>query len=64
MRIIEGILFEPVGCLAEFPSEPFSEIAASRNAVHLRIFLTVAAVYDRRQCWVLISRRYSGFPLK
>jgi len=28
MQLIEGILFEPVGCLAEFPSEPFHEIAA------------------------------------
>src|ERR1700752_5111628 len=28
MRVIEGILFEPVGCLAEFPPEPFVEIAA------------------------------------
>jgi phosphoglycolate phosphatase-like HAD superfamily hydrolase len=27
MRRIEGILFEPVGCLAEFPAEPFHEIA-------------------------------------
>jgi beta-phosphoglucomutase-like phosphatase (HAD superfamily) len=27
MQIIEGILFEPVGCLAEFPAEPFHEIA-------------------------------------
>jgi phosphoglycolate phosphatase-like HAD superfamily hydrolase len=27
MQIIEAILFEPVGCLAEFPSEPFHEIA-------------------------------------
>src|SRR5579862_2053750 len=27
MQIIEGVLFEPVGCLAEFPSEPFHEIA-------------------------------------
>jgi phosphoglycolate phosphatase-like HAD superfamily hydrolase len=27
MQVIEGILFEPVGCLAEFPSEPFHEIA-------------------------------------
>jgi beta-phosphoglucomutase-like phosphatase (HAD superfamily) len=26
MRVIEGILFEPVGCLAEFPAEPFHEI--------------------------------------
>ena len=26
MRPIEGILFEPVGCLAEFPAEPFHEI--------------------------------------
>ena len=28
MRAIEAILFEPVGCLAEFPAEPFLEIAA------------------------------------
>ena len=28
MQTIEGILFEPVGCLAEFPAEPFDEIAA------------------------------------
>src|SRR5260370_7110557 len=28
MQAIEGILFEPVGCLAEFPSEQFLEIAA------------------------------------
>jgi beta-phosphoglucomutase-like phosphatase (HAD superfamily) len=28
MLPIEGILFEPVGCLAEFPPEPFLEIAA------------------------------------
>src|ERR1700680_4975550 len=27
MQSIEGILFEPVGCLAEFPSEQFLEIA-------------------------------------
>jgi beta-phosphoglucomutase-like phosphatase (HAD superfamily) len=28
MHIIEGVLFEPVGCLAEFSPEPFHEIAA------------------------------------
>jgi beta-phosphoglucomutase-like phosphatase (HAD superfamily) len=28
MKTIRGILFEPVGCLAEFPPEPFLEIAA------------------------------------
>ena len=28
MQPIKGILFEPVGCLAEFPAEPFLEIAA------------------------------------
>ena len=27
MQAIEGILFEPVGCLAEFPSDPFLEAA-------------------------------------
>ena len=28
MQIIEAILLEPVGCLAEFPAQPFNEIAA------------------------------------
>ena len=28
MQVIEAVLFEPVGCLAEFPAEPFNEIAA------------------------------------
>lgn len=28
MQVIEAILFEPVGCLAEFPAPPFNEIAA------------------------------------
>ena len=28
MQPIEGILFEPVGCLAEFPADPFLEIAS------------------------------------
>lgn len=28
MRRIDCVLFEPVGCLAEFPPEPFQEIAA------------------------------------
>jgi|SRR5579871_2102324 len=28
METIEAILFEPVGCLADFPPEPFNEIAA------------------------------------
>ena len=28
MQPIKGILFEPVGCLAEFPPEPFLEITA------------------------------------
>jgi FMN phosphatase YigB (HAD superfamily) len=27
MQAIEGVFFEPVGCLAEFPPEPFHEIA-------------------------------------
>jgi len=27
MNIIDGILFEPVGCLAEFPSDEFDQIA-------------------------------------
>ena len=29
MRVIKAVLFEPVGCLAEFPAEEFNEIARS-----------------------------------
>jgi phosphoglycolate phosphatase-like HAD superfamily hydrolase len=29
MRVINAVLFEPVGCLAEFPAEEFTEIARS-----------------------------------
>jgi phosphoglycolate phosphatase-like HAD superfamily hydrolase len=29
MQIIKAVLFEPVGCLAEFPAEEFNEIATS-----------------------------------
>jgi phosphoglycolate phosphatase-like HAD superfamily hydrolase len=29
MRTIKAVLVEPVGCLAEFPGEPFNEIAGS-----------------------------------
>jgi len=29
MRTIKAVVFEPVGCLAEFPAEEFNEIAAS-----------------------------------
>lgn len=56
MECIEGILFEPVGCLAEFPSEPFHEIAvrffdrkgkasasASRSYWHLLNLMGAAA---------------------
>jgi beta-phosphoglucomutase-like phosphatase (HAD superfamily) len=28
LRVIKAVLFEPVGCLAEFPAGPFNEIAA------------------------------------
>ncbi|HTA47295.1 MAG TPA: HAD hydrolase-like protein [Bryobacteraceae bacterium] len=28
MQPVKAVLFEPVGCLAEFPAEPFNEIAA------------------------------------
>ena len=28
MQIIQAILLEPVGCLAEFPAQPFNDIAA------------------------------------
>ena len=28
MQVIRGVFFEPVGCLADFPADPFLEIAA------------------------------------
>jgi beta-phosphoglucomutase-like phosphatase (HAD superfamily) len=57
----ETILFEPVGCLAEFPVEPFQEIAArffhrkrqpsksaSRSYWHLLNLMEAAALADAR----------------
>jgi phosphoglycolate phosphatase-like HAD superfamily hydrolase len=37
MQIIDAVLFEPVGCLAEFPAREFDEIAArlfQKTAIH------------------------------
>jgi phosphoglycolate phosphatase-like HAD superfamily hydrolase len=62
MQPIEGILFEPVGCLAEFPAQPFLEIAsrvfqrrkkpsesASRSYWHLLNLMEAAGPeYDSR----------------
>jgi len=34
MQPIEGVLIEPVGCLAEFPAQPFLDIAARLSGRH------------------------------
>ncbi len=59
MQPVEAILFEPVGCLAEFPAEPFNEIAArlfgrkrkpsrsaSRSYWHLLNLMEAAGTFD------------------
>ena len=61
MQVIQGILLEPVGCLAEFPSEPFHEIAvrlfgrkgkasksASRSYWHLLNLMEAAPPLDEQ----------------
>jgi phosphoglycolate phosphatase-like HAD superfamily hydrolase len=47
---IEGILFEPVGCLAEFPAEPFLEAA-----VHLFGGRKRASKSGSRSYWHLLN---------
>jgi phosphoglycolate phosphatase-like HAD superfamily hydrolase len=50
MQIIEALLLEPVGCLAEFPSAPFHEIA-----VHLFGRKRKASSSGSRTYWHLLN---------
>jgi phosphoglycolate phosphatase-like HAD superfamily hydrolase len=50
MQSIEGVLFEPVGCLAEFPSEPFLELA-----VHLFGRKKKTSQSGSRSYWYLLN---------
>jgi beta-phosphoglucomutase-like phosphatase (HAD superfamily) len=50
MQTIKGILFEPVGCLAEFPSEPFLEIAARLSGRRKK-----ASTSGSRSYWHLLN---------
>jgi FMN phosphatase YigB (HAD superfamily) len=65
---IEGILFEPVGCLAEFPAEPFQEIAAqlfdrskkpstsgSRSYWHLLNLIEAAGMTLNKDQWAMVE---------
>ena len=45
LRCIEGILLEPVGCLAEFPAEPFHEIAAQFRGSQGKVGISGSAAY-------------------
>jgi FMN phosphatase YigB (HAD superfamily) len=58
MQHIDGILFEPVGCLAEFPVEPFNEIlvrvfgqkevdVTSASRSYWQVLSLMEAVYGR-----------------
>ncbi len=51
MQAIEAILFEPVGCLAEFPAEPFNEIAGRRKS---------ATRSGSRAYWHLLNLMHAG----
>jgi len=55
MQAIEGVLFEPVGCLAEFPSEQFLEIAA-----HLFGRRKTASQSGSRSYWRLLNLMQSA----
>jgi beta-phosphoglucomutase-like phosphatase (HAD superfamily) len=50
MQPVEGILFEPVGCLAEFPPEPFQDIAASVFGRELEATQSASGIY-----WQLLN---------
>ena len=58
MRAIEGILLEPVGCLADFPPGPFHEIAA-------RLFgrKGKASESGSREYWHLLNLMAAAEPL-
>src|SRR3984893_314573 len=55
MQAIEGVLFEPVGCLAEFPSEQFLDIA-----VHLFGRRKKASQSGSRSYWHLLNLIHSA----
>jgi phosphoglycolate phosphatase-like HAD superfamily hydrolase len=55
MEVIEGIFFEPVGCLAEFPAGPFQEIAFQLDGRKKR-----ASQSGSRAYWHLLNLMQSG----
>lgn len=57
IRKIEAILFEPVGCLAEFPAEPFHEIAVRffGRAAHKPVSKSASRAY-----WHLLNLLEAG----
>jgi beta-phosphoglucomutase-like phosphatase (HAD superfamily) len=50
MRTIEAVLLEPVGCLAEFPPEPFHEIAVRLHGKKGKASRSASRIY-----WHLIN---------
>ena len=59
MQVIDAVLFEPVGCLAEFPAEEFNEIAVSVFGAQDTSGTPASAAYWQ----VLDLIQASGFPL-
>jgi FMN phosphatase YigB (HAD superfamily) len=66
MQTIKGILFEPVGCLAEFPSEPFLEIAARLSGSRTKIGRSGSRAYWHLLNVMSVSEKWveEAFELK
>jgi FMN phosphatase YigB (HAD superfamily) len=64
MQLIEAILLEPVGCLAEFPAAPFHEIAGRFFAPHKRTRRQPPSQSGSRAYWHLLNLMEASGPLQ
>jgi beta-phosphoglucomutase-like phosphatase (HAD superfamily) len=63
MQRIEAVLFEPVGCLAEFPAAPFHEIAARFFDPRKRSRRQPPSQSGSRSYWHLLNLMEAAGPL-
>jgi beta-phosphoglucomutase-like phosphatase (HAD superfamily) len=64
MELIEAILLEPVGCLAEFPAAPFHEIAARFFDPRRRARRQPPSQSGSRSYWHLLNLIEAAGPLE
>jgi len=64
MNLIQAILFEPVGCLAEFPAAPFHEIAARFFDPRKRARRQAPSQSGSRSYWHLLNLIEAAEPLQ